>query len=506
MKRKIFIPIIAALMLLVSNSCNDYLDVNFDPSNPQIAEGFALLPPIFSQMVRGESFDTRFVGQYIQNWASTAANNVWDQHGYVPGSDAGGEKWRSHYWSIGKNIDLVIEQATAKEQWDYVGVAKAIRAWSWQSTTDVNGEMILRQAWEPNRYVFDFDPQQDVYAEAERLSLDAIKDLERTDGGVNQAGLARGDLVYAGDRAKWIKFVYAVLARNAHHISNKSSYNADKVIDYCNKSLASNADNFDVPHAGTSSSDGNFFGSVRNNLRSYRPTVFINNLLNGTIFNGVVDPRQPILLNASPDGVYRGVTPTVGDTTNTNNNPRRIPLLWGVSPSVTSASQIPGKYIFRDAAKHSLVTYSEIQFIKAEAAFIKGDKPMAYEAFKNGIIAHMDYAGVAAADRDAYMASAAVPQNANDLTLSHIMLQKYISLWIHGALETWVDMRRYRYSNTVYTGFTLPTTLYLDNGGKPAYRLRPRYNSEYVWNRQSLDTFGGNNPDYHTYELWFMLQ
>lgn len=506
MKRKILIPILAAVMLLFANGCDDYLDVNFDPSNPQVAEGFALLPPMLSQMVRGETFDARFVGQYVQNWASTAANNVWDQHGYVAGSDAGGEKWRSHYWSIGKNIDLVIEQATAKEQWDYVGVAKIIRAWSWQTTTDVNGEMILRQAWEPNRYVFDFDPQPDVYEEAERLALDAIKDLERTDGGVNQAGLARGDLVYAGDRTKWIKFANAVLARNEHRLTNKSSYDADKVINYCNNALASNADNFNVPHAGTNSADGNFFGAVRNNLRVYRPTVFFNNLLNGTVFNGVVDPRQPIMLNAAPDGVYRGVTPLVGDTTNTNNNPRRIPLLWGVSPSVTNAAQIPGKYIFKDNVPHALITYSEIQFIKAEAAFIKGDKPTAYDAFRNGIIAHMDFAGVAAADRDAYLASAAVPQTANDLTLSDIMLQKYISLWVQGALETWVDMRRYRYSSDVYTGFTLPATFYLDNGGKPVYRLRPRYNSEYVWNRESLDLIGGNNPDYHTYELWFMQQ
>lgn len=484
--------------------CEDYLDVNFDPSNPQVAEGFALLPPIFSQMARGEAFDDRFVGQYVQNWASTTANNVWDLHGYAAGSDAGGEKWRSHYWSIGKNIDLIIEQAAPKEQWDYIGVAKAIRAWSWQSTTDVNGEMILTQAWEPNRYVFDFDPQEDVYAEVDRLCKEAIADLAKSDGGVSQAGLARGDLIYAGDRAKWTKFVYSVLARNAHHITNKASYNPDKVIEYCDLSLASNADNFNVPHAGTNSADGNFFGPVRNNLRTYRQTQFVVNLLNGTIFNGVVDPRLPKMLSESPDMVYRGVKPGLGDTTNTNNNPRRIPLLWGVSPSVTAAAQIPGKYIFTNNAPHPLVTYSEIQFIKAEAAFIKGDRNLAYDAFRNGIIAHMDFAAVAAADRDAYLASAAVPQSAAELTLSDIMMQKYISLWVHGALETWVDMRRYRYSSDVYKTFALPTTFFLDNSGKPVYRLRPRYNSEYVWNRASLDEFGGNNPDYHTYELWFM--
>ncbi|MBX2927743.1 MAG: SusD/RagB family nutrient-binding outer membrane lipoprotein [Saprospiraceae bacterium] len=504
MKRKFFIPALVAIMLVFSNSCNDYLDINFDPSNPQVAEGFALLPPMLANMVRGETFDTRYVGQYIQNWNWILANNVWDQHGYAPGSDAAGEMWRQHYWAIGRNIELMIEQAELKQQWDYIGVGKAIRAWSWQTSTDVYGEMILTQMFEPNRYVFDYDTQDKIYAEVQRVALEAVDDLKRTDGGVSQAGLARGDLVYAGNREKWLRFTYGVLARNAHHISNKSTYNADKVIEYCDLALQSNADNFNVPHAGTSGTDGNFFGPVRNNLRSYRQSAYILSLLNGTIFNGVEDPRLSKLLSPSPDGVYRGVTPTAGDPTNTLNNPERIPLLWGVSPTVTVAANIPGKYIFTNAAPHSLMTYSEIQFMKAEAAFIKGSKPLAYDAFKKGIIAHMDFAGVAAADRDAYLASAAVPQTADALTLSDIMLQKYISLWVHGALETWVDMRRYRYSSNVYTGFTLPATLYLDNGGQPVYRLRPRYNSEFVWNLDALNGIGATEANFHTQELWFM--
>jgi hypothetical protein len=56
----------------------------------------------------------------------------------------------------------------------------------------------------------------------------------------------------------------------------------------------------------------------------------------------------------------------------------------------------------------------------------------------------------------------------------------------------------------VYIGFTLPKPLATENNGKPVQRVRPRYNSEYVWNRASLDKIGGNNPDYHTYELWYI--
>jgi tetratricopeptide (TPR) repeat protein len=500
---KLFIT--ALILGLGTSSCDKYLDVNADPSNPQIAEGYVLLPPILANMALGIQFDTRYIGKYTQNFASSAANDVWDQHGYQSGSDNSGQLWRNHYWVIGKNIDLIIDDATAKQKWDYSGVSKAIRAWSWQMCTDYHGEMILKQAWEPNRYVFDYDSQEDIYKEVIRLSNDALTDLAKTDGGVSITSLGRGDIVFKGDRSKWTKFVYAILARNAHHLSNKASYDPAKVIEYVDKSLASNADNFNVPFNGTGSGDASFYGPLRNNLGAFRQTAFMVSLLDGTTFNGVTDPRISIICTASPDGVFRGVVPTFGDPNNVNNNVKRIPTLWGELPNLFVSTTTPGKYVYRDKAALPIVTYSELQFIKAEAAFKKGDKTMALDAYKKAIEAHMDYSGVAAADKAKYMTSKAVAQTTGDLTLSDIMLQKYISLAMHNSIETWVDMRRHHYDANIYKGFTLPTPtqLFGDNGGKPAYRVRPRYNSEYVWNLKSLAVYGGDKADYHTVEQWF---
>ena len=89
------------------------------------------------------------------------------------------------------------------------------------------------------------------------------------------------------------------------------------------------------------------------------------------------------------------------------------------------------------------------------------------------------------------------------------MSQKYIAQWAWGHNEIWMDMRRYHYTDPdpvsgtqVFRGFTPPTTLYSDNGGKIVQRIRPRYNSEYVWNRDALNAIGGLAGDYHTKELW----
>lgn len=170
------------------------------------------------------------------------------------------------------------------------------------------------------------------------------------------------------------------------------------------------------------------------------------------------------------------------------------------------------------------MTASEIQFIKAEALFRKGDKPGALAAYKKGIELNFDmlmntYSTnvppgnlLTTTIRDNFTANPAVVPSAANLTLTHIMMQKYISLYIHGTFETWVDMRRYHYTdldpNTgqqVYRDFAPPsgTDLYPNNGGRLIYRLRPRFNSEYVWNLNELNRIGASALNYHTKEQWF---
>jgi hypothetical protein len=161
------------------------------------------------------------------------------------------------------------------------------------------------------------------------------------------------------------------------------------------------------------------------------------------------------------------------------------------------------------------MTYSEIQFIKAEAAFRKGDKAIAHQAYLNGISASIDFVSalgtaITTADKTAYMTSASVKQSDAMLTLRDIMLQKYLALYGYGFVETWCDLRKFHYNTGDAQGnkpyldvFAFPANFFADNGGKPAQRYRPRYNSEYLWNVEALKKIGANKNDYHTYEMWF---
>ena len=138
-----------------------------------------------------------------------------------------------------------------------------------------------------------------------------------------------------------------------------------------------------------------------------------------------------------------------------------------------------GTFLVQPMSPFDLMTYAECCFIKAEVLMRKGDKNGALAAYKAGIQANIDDIQAQANDYvgagyinyiltpmdnskiAAYMNSNAVCQSAADLTMSDIMLQKYIALGC--CSETYVDMRRFNYSagnvgnfGVVYPGMDHP--------------------------------------------------
>lgn len=223
-----------------------------------------------------------------------------------------------------------------------------------------------------------------------------------------------------------------------------------------------------------------------------------------------------------------------------------------------------GRWIYRDDAPYILTTASEIKFCLAEAYWKMGKKPEAFAAWKEGVKLDMDFSqkyifpgtsgkatggdkitkAVFAALANDYLNGPYVNMlPLADFSLSHIMMQKFNTLFPWGAHEAWVDLRKYHYDikftgNTpaqgngysptlldqkwdtdptkVYKGFYLaPADVQgrkgaynIDNGGSPSYRIRPRYNSEYMWNLGSLEKLtpiSGTAINYHTSIPWFAM-
>jgi len=511
--------VLLAGLLMLASSCDEYLDVNTNPNAPQEVSANLYLSPMLHWLVSTGQWDGRFVGRYTQNWIfATTVLTTWDRMGFDPGSDNAGEHWKTTYFVYGQNLADMNRIAEAEQRWDLLGVGHVLKAWGFQSTTDLQGEIIIKEQLDRTKSTFNYDSQEFAYQEVQRLLTRAIELLNREDGAVNQAYLAKTDKIYNGDKTKWLKLAHAMMALNLNHYSNKSSYKPAEVIAHVNKSFVSNADDALLTFPNTQNDDINFMGRTRGNYPSYRQTQFVVDLLNGTQFGGVVDPRMSRMLSPAPDGQYRGLDPDVVgfgalSVAQRPNNFYGYPAVGGL--------QEKGRYLFDDKARHPLMTYSQVQFIKAEAAFKMGDRATALSAYRNAISSHIDFVNarntdngqsptqITAAEKAAFLASPAIVPPAANLTLSHIMSQKYIAQWAWGHNETWMDMRRYHYTELdpaggvqVFRGFTPPSNLYPLNAGKLVYRIRARFNSEYVWNRPGLEAIGGLADDYHTKEMW----
>ncbi len=142
-----------------------------------------------------------------------------------------------------------------------------------------------------------------------------------------------------------------------------------------------------------------------------------------------------------------------------------------------------GSFYTRPDSDNDLFTYSEACFIKAEAYFLKGEKGKALNAYRDGIQAHFDrmqiklnewkgkgccktnkgfdvsfaYGPMDEKEIKAYMKddNPAVVSKAADLTLSDIMMQKFIAMGPN--YQNWNDMRKYDYyAEGVYTEMSEP--------------------------------------------------
>jgi hypothetical protein len=158
---------------------------------------------------------------------------------------------------------------------------------------------------------------------------------------------------------------------------------------------------------------------------------------------------------------------------------------WYPSAAAYTAGVIgsTGSFQVRPVSDQEILTYHEMCFIKAEVYMRKGDATNAYTAYRAGIQAHLDMmqakltqwkaggynknaAGVNIPDMEpmdqttinTYLSSSAVAQGAGMLTMSDIMLQKYLAMGC--SIENWNDMRRFNFSagnvgsfGVVYPGY-----------------------------------------------------
>ena len=95
-----------------------------------------------------------------------------------------------------------------------------------------------------------------------------------------------------------------------------------------------------------------------------------------------------------------------------------------------------------DEAPQPMLMYDEIKFIEAEAHLRLGDGIAANAAYEIATRAALERGGVETAEIESYVAQGNVFPGEDNLTMEHIMKQKWISLWLFQAIEAFNDVRR----------------------------------------------------------------
>jgi len=543
---------LGGFVILCNTSCKKKIDDAYLNPNAAVVEPIeSILPGVIGSFTAffssagtgyGVQADGILLGRYIQYWGTTTNGELYGQMGWPVGtsSDNTGSVWAAVYYGQGQNVNKIIRWGTEQEKWDYVGVAWAIRAWGWLELTNEYSDAPLKEAFNTSLSQFHYDTQPEFYDSCRAICFRALSFLNRTDGNVSKANLAIGDAYfYGGDVNKWKKFVYGILARSYIDLSNKTLYQTnsygDSAIKYASLAMTTNDDNAMVKvSGGLTSAVNNYFGPFRGNIGTLRQSAYIADLMSGrndSAFKGVSDPRAWYILRENQNNTFKGFTPWLGTSgLPTADYPKNF---WGNPTPSSTAGSTPdsSRYLYQNTSPWPMMTASEMQFIIAEAQLRKGKKAEAMTAYTNGISLNFDMLTttypqnipaarvITPAVKAAYLADPAVVPDPNGLTLSHIMLQKYIALYAWGVQQTWTDMRKFHYvdidpTNTVrtqqvYAGFAPPSgiNLYATNFGKYVYRNRPRYNSEYLYDVPELTRIGAyQNLDYNTYEMWFSMK
>jgi hypothetical protein len=329
----------------------------------------------------------------------------------------------------------------------FSAVGRILRAYLLGMTTDQYGSIVLDDTYDPTKTIElepKFAPQEEVYERIFQLLDEAIKELDEE----SAIGLddENGDILYDGNLEQWKRFAYSIKARYLNHLTKKSSgehaYNPQAVIEAAEKGFTSNQDNALIQYGGGGASNDNQpfsvsgYGSTRFDYFSEFFVELLKNPLNSD--SNFVDPRLPVIVTEAVNGGYQGVRTGAGVDSEEADN---------------YSTGYGGFYTSPDSPTY-MMTYSEVQFIEAEARFRSGDMAGAYNAYKNGVEADLEKLNISSEEISEYMNIIDQEVGQTGFGLSQIFVQKYIANMLNP--ETWVDFRRVDYSNEIYPGLQRP--------------------------------------------------
>lgn len=422
-------------------SCTDdhYESLNVDPTLPaDVPADFlvnAATVALFDQMITpNQNLNAaRFAGQY---WTQTT---YVDESNYnLNERDITGQHWNRIYTNVlydledAKNkietyeLEVGYSQAQKTNQ---LAIIEALQVYTWQQMVDTFGNIPYSEAlMGPDNPAPAFDDAKTIYTDLLTRISSSIEAMDESDNGFND------DSVYGGNVAQWKKFAASLKLKIAMRLADVDPGTASTAVSQAIASgiFTSNEDNFTLGYLSNFPNTNPLWEELV--LSGRADFVAADTFMN--ILNDLEDPRRPIYFRENMgEGVF------VGGPYGAEGN------------SYGSASQ-PGDLLHDPTLPGTLLEYSEVEFLLAEAAergfAVGGNAESHYNA---AVTASLEMWGVPMEEITTYLASTNVAYaTAPGTWQQKIATQFYIAMY-NNAFEGWAVVRKFDFPVMQISGF-----------------------------------------------------
>lgn len=420
--RKIFNILLAGLLVFAAWSCSEDImdDINKNVNDPtDVGSNLIITDAMVTSAFSITGSDLAFYASvYIEHNVG-----IWNQSynaeirsGEPISATTYNNSWNSMYNNL-YNLKVIIEKCSegGSEEGNFhtLGIAQTLMAHNLATLTDLMGDVPWTEALQPG-FIFTpvLDSQESIYAEVHRLLDAAIENFNKS---TTFGSLGTQDFIYAGNVTRWKKFAYGLKARYTMRLSLKDAKYAD-VVSYANQSFASMGEQAQLSYNGSTT----------------------------------ISPFYKFYT----DRDYFGASQSLYNKLDERNDPR-IEVFWKPHPSSGEfllapngiPVQVQGTYsisaISNATAPTYLMSYHEVEFLKAEAYVRLNQLDNAQAALKNAVVAafQKENIGLTEEDAEAYFEESVLPKF-NSNALSEVMNQKYIAFFEEEAVEAYCDYRR----------------------------------------------------------------
>jgi hypothetical protein len=402
-KYKIFSLIVVLILIRCS-----FGDINSDPNRESDATVREILPTAIVQTVRNTlSIGGRVSGILVQHFEGVDAQPLGYNNYLVD------EQTLTDYWETGlyagamKDCQLIMDKAFEENQPYYEGIAKVLMAYNLGLATCMWGDVPYSQALSGTESIRSaYDPQEEVYENIQALLDEAIVAFSSPPV---TGGPSNDDLIFNGDRDKWVKTAHALKARYYLHLSKRDESLASLVLQHVDQAFDNSRDQpqFNFADSDNESNPLALFGKER------------------------------------PQQLEIGIG--LSKIMNEKNDPRRFKYWLNVQGKrEIFVLETPALMRAQRPSPLSLITFEELIFIQAEA-MVRANTGSPSQIFTKGILTSMQALEIPSQQYNPYLAFNGGLSGPKEEQIKKIITQKYIALFALNPQESWTDYRRTGY-------------------------------------------------------------